>query len=82
MRQTPLLQTGLQRIAPCIDGSGCCAAVFNLSEEEQDMSIDTEEIERQYSRAKELWKGTEAEEPTVLNAKLPPHGCAVWKLSD
>lgn len=69
-------------IAPRIDGSGCCVAVFNLSEEEQDMSIDTEEIERQYSSAKELWKGTEAEDPTVLSAKLPPHGCAVWKLSD
>ena len=69
-------------IAPRIDGSGCYAAVFNLSEEEQVVSIDTEEIERRYSAAKELWTGTETEDFTVLNAKLPPHGCAVWKLAD
>ena len=69
-------------IAPRMDGKGCYAALFNLLEEEQEMSVDAEEIGHQYSGARELWTGAETEDMTVLKAVLPPHGCAVWRLEN
>ena len=69
-------------IAPRIDGKGCYAALFNLSEEEKEMSLDAEDIGHIYAGARELWTGAETEDMTVLKAVLPPHGCAVWRLEN
>lgn len=69
-------------IAPRIDGNGCYAAVFNLAEEEAEISIRAEDIGRPCRRVKELWTGEETRDMTALTAVLRPHACAVWELTD
>ncbi len=64
-------------IAPRKDGSGCYAAVFNLSDEEREIAISPQELEQPMARAVELWTGKEA---SALSAKLPPHDAAVWRV--
>ena len=66
-------------IAPCKDGKGCYAAVFNLSDETRRVSIAREEIERPFARATELFSHAPAQK---LSAELGPHDCAVWSLED
>ncbi len=65
-------------IAPRKDGTGCYAAVFNLSEEERTLTVPPEALEGVQGKAAELWTGKEASLP--LSACLPPHDAAVWRL--
>jgi len=65
-------------IAPRKDGSGCYAAVFNLSDEEREIAVSPQELEQPMARAVELWTGKEA---SALSAKLPPHDAAVWRVA-
>ncbi len=64
-------------IAPGTDGSGAYVALFNLSDEERDMSVPAETIEMEFASARELWTGTYAKD-TNLTARLPAHDAAVW----
>ena len=64
-------------LAPRMDGRGCYAAVFNLSDEERSVSISPDELGRGFTKATELWSGEEA---STLSATLPPHDAAVWKI--
>ena len=64
-------------LAPRMDGTGCYAAVFNLSDEERTVAISPDEIGRGFAKATELWSGEEA---STLSAFLPPHDAAVWKI--
>ncbi len=62
-------------LAPRKDGTGCYAAVFNLSEEPRSVSVPAEAIEKTWRRATELWSGKAAD---ALIAALPAHDAAVW----
>jgi hypothetical protein len=60
-----------------MDGRGCYAAAFNLSDEARAVSISPDEIGRGFTKATELWTGEAAQ---TLSATLPPHDAAVWKI--
>ena len=62
-------------IAPHKDGKGIYAAVFNLSDEPQTITVRPEEIGIPVAGAVELWTGVKA---SSLSAELDPHACAVW----
>ena len=57
------------------DGKGGYVALFNLADEERELSVDPDELEIPWTEATELWSG---EECTSLSRKLEPHGAAVW----
>ena len=67
-------------IAPRKDGTGCYAALFNLSGKAQKIALDPAWIERDYSTATELWTGRPARTGR-LAARLPAHDAAVWKIT-
>lgn len=57
------------------------AALFNLSDEEREVSICLDELETAaQGTAKELWSGECADIGPVISAKLAAHGCCVYKL--
>ena len=65
-------------IAPRKDGTGCYAAVFNLSDKARRVSIGDAALEGGCARATELW--TRVHPRKGLSAKLAPHDCAVWRV--
>ncbi len=65
-------------IAPRVDGTGCYAAAFNLSDEPRTVRITNAQLERRFSRAVELFSGTPSDE---LAAFLVPHDAVVWRLT-
>ena len=72
-------------IAPRVDGRGGYLALFNLADETQTLTASPAETGLACGRAAELWTGEETgslTEKSVLSASLPPHGCAVWALTD
>ncbi len=64
-------------IAPRRDGSGCYAALFNLSDRARKVVLDPVYLEREYSAAAELWTGKPARSGNI-SAKLPAHDAVVW----
>lgn len=66
-------------------------ALFNLSEEEREVSTDTDlvygrESESLYTKEdvlslEELWNGSVKEAKGVISAKLVPHSCEVYKVT-
>ena len=72
-------------IAPRIDGDGAYLAAFNLSDEERIMTITPEKTGLPFTRAVELWTNKDRSAPSAdsfrLIAELPPHGCAVWRVT-
>ena len=65
-------------IAPRRDGTGCYAALFNRSGETRTLTLDPALLEGPWRAATELWSGAEAK--GVLQATLPPHDAAVWRI--
>lgn len=65
------------------DGS-VYAALFNLSEEEREVSVSFEELELAGKYAvRDLWRGRElGEESGGISAVLPPHAAAVYRLEE
>ena len=61
---------------------GCCAALFNLSEEERTVSMALDAAGMHRARAKELWSKWNSLCQEELSVKLPPHGCAVYRLTE
>ncbi|MBR5109064.1 MAG: glycoside hydrolase family 27 protein [Clostridia bacterium] len=66
-------------IAPRKDGTGCYAAVFNLSDEAQTVAFPDDALEAGCKNAVELWRGTASS--GSLTAALPPHDAAVWQIT-
>ena len=66
-------------IAPRRDGTGCYAALFNLSDRAQRIALDPAYIERDFRAATELWTGRAARGGR-LAARLPAHDAAVWRV--
>ena len=64
-------------IAPRKNGSGCYAAVFNLSDGEKRISVPLEALEGTWRSATELWTNQESADLTAL---LPAHDVAVWHI--
>ena len=67
-------------IAPCSDGKGVYAALFNLSDAPRSVSILLDEIGSQHVKATELWSGRTAEIHEELRTELPAHDAAVFLL--
>ena len=66
-------------IAPRKDGKGVYLALFNLSDEEAELSLCLREAEvADGLTATELWSKTETTTAGCLTAKLPAHDAAVW----
>ena len=65
-------------IAPRRDGTGCYAALFNLSDRARRVALDPAYLEQAYRSATELWTGTKPRKG--LGARLAPHDCAVWRV--
>lgn len=63
-------------LAPRQDGAGVYAALFNLSDAPQQLSLSAEEIGLEtIAAATELWSG---ESSTALSRQIAPHDAAVW----
>ncbi len=56
------------------------AALFNLSDEEREVSVSLSELEAKPGEAKELWTGKTCAVTEKLSAPLPPHGAAAFRL--
>ncbi len=67
-------------IAPRKDGNGCWCALFNLSGEEREIRVSREELEREWTEAREVWTGNVLREGGNLSAVLRPHDAAVFYL--
>ena len=77
----PLYTTGdaAAWIAPRRDGTGVYAALFNLSDEERELTLSAEELELTALEGTELWTGAKVSGDPIT-VKLAPHDAAVWLL--
>ena len=66
-------------IAPVADGKGVYAAVFNLSDETQEMVLTRDEGQwGENACANELWRNEKTAAGKELRVTLDPHDAAVW----
>lgn len=65
-------------VAPRKDGKGVYAALFNLSDEAQELTITAEELELESLRGTELWTGKAFNSQNAITLTIPAHDCAVW----
>jgi len=65
-------------VAPRKDGKGVYAALFNLSDEAQELTITAEELELERLSGLELWTGKTFADPNAITLTIPAHDCAVW----
>ena len=68
-------------IAPRRDGQGVYAALFNIGDEPQTVTLSLDALGVCPQRAKELWTKREAEAGDGLSAALDPHDAAVFLLT-
>ena len=61
-----------------INGSAVYVGLFNLSDEEREVCVGEDVVEKPIHDAEELWTGSRIS--GRLMSKLPPHGAAVWKV--
>ena len=67
-------------IAPRQDGKGLYVALFNLSDEERNISLAADRLEGAYTHAVELWTKKMAVPTNGLSTALAPHDAAVYLL--
>ncbi|MCR4587887.1 MAG: glycoside hydrolase family 27 protein [Lachnospiraceae bacterium] len=69
-------------LAPRKDGTGVYVALFNISDQEKEMSFIPEEADLQgYTNVKELWSGKEQKNEARLTIKIPAHGAVIYRFS-
>ena len=68
-------------IAPRQDGAGIYAALFNLSDEERMISVDTALLNARGKTAKELWTKACSPLGNTLSARLGAHDAAVYLIT-
>ncbi|MCR4588048.1 MAG: alpha-galactosidase, partial [Lachnospiraceae bacterium] len=69
-------------LAPRKDGTGVYVALFNISDQEKEMSFTPEEADLQgYTRVKELWSGKEQENEALLTATVSAHGAVIYRFA-
>lgn len=78
LRPRQLLRDENQAVWTASDGKRTYIALFNLSEEERTVGIPVENP----TSAKELWSGEERAFSARLEAELPPHGCALYRMGE
>ncbi len=78
----PLKTTDAESVwaAPQKDGAGFWCALFNLSDAEREICICGGEMEREWTEAKEIWRGKIIRGGGDLSALLRPHDAAVFYL--
>ncbi len=68
-------------LAPRKDGQGCYAALFNLSGETRRIAVSGGELEREAPmRVRELWSGREEDGLLSIEADIPPHDVALYRI--
>ena len=68
-------------LAPRKDGRGCYAALFNLSGETRRIAVSGGELEREAPmRVRELWSGREEDGLLSIEADIPPHDVALYRI--
>ena len=68
-------------LAPRKDGQGCYAALFNLSGETRRIAVSGGELEREAPmRVRELWSGREEDGLLSIEADVPPHDVALYRI--
>ncbi len=65
-------------VAPRQDGQGLYVALFNLSDEEREVSVSATELGEKPLTARELWTGEDVSPVNGLCATLHPHDAAVY----
>lgn len=69
-------------IAPCKNGAGCYLALFNLSEEKEEISVRLADYELEhYTNAKELWSHSEWQPEETLRVSVAAHGAVIYRFS-
>ena len=69
-------------VAPARDGSCFWLALFNLSDEPQEISVFAREMDQPGPfSVKELWSGKEAGKTDAVTALLSPHDAAVYRVT-
>lgn len=69
-------------IAPRKDGQGVYAALFNLGDEEQTMTLTASELDMDAFSGTEMWTGKETKQAASVTVTLAPHDAAVWLMKD
>ena len=68
-------------LAPRKDGQGCYAALFNLSGETRRITVSGGDLEREAPmRVWELWSGREEDGLLSIEADVPPHDVALYRI--
>ena len=68
-------------LAPRKDGRGCYAALFNLSGETRRITVSGGDLEREAPmRVRELWSGREEDGLLSIEADVPPHDVALYRI--
>jgi len=65
-------------VAPRQDGNGLYVALFNLSDEEKNVTLPAEWLDKAYASGTELWTKQPVDAADGLRAKLAPHDAAVY----
>ena len=78
----PLTTTAEESIwlAPRRDGNGVYAALFNLSDEERQITLPAEYLDKPWTAGTELWTKQPVNVDGGLSADLAPHDAAVYLL--
>ncbi len=67
------------------DGRGQYLAIFNRGESAQDIQMDWNEVGLVLAKAyklRDLWERKDLGSATSLKLSLPPHACALWRVSE
>lgn len=67
-------------VAPRQDGTGVYAALFNLSDTVQSLTLTADAVGMHTLNAVELWTGARTTGASQLTVSLPPHDAAVWQV--
>ena len=69
-------------VAPCVNGTDCYVALFNLSNRRRRVSLPAEAMEMSWFAARELWTGATRVPREGIHSLLSAHDAAIWHLSD
>ena len=58
------------------------AALFNLSEEPREVSLDLRELEGETFACRELWSGEERTAQETLSCVIEPHGARLFRCTE
>ena len=67
-------------LAPARTNSTCYVAVFNISDEDREISIAPEKMDLDYTKAVELWSHEEIAVKDIITSKVGSHGAKIYRM--